>query len=247
MITLKSDVEIEAMRRAGHIVRDTLNLLESKVKVGITTLQLDKIANDYITKCGAKPSFLGFSGYPASICASIDEEVVHGIPSSRKLKEGQIISVDVGAVIGGFHGDAARTFAVGNISPEKQKLIDVTRESFFKGIEQFKVGNRLGDISHAVQEYAEDNGFSVVRALVGHGIGHEMHEDPSVPNFGRSGRGIRLEVGLVIAIEPMLNTGTFDVLQLEDGWTIVTADNMPSGHYENTVALTKNGLEILTL
>ena len=247
MITLKNSEEIEKMRVAGAIVRDTLLLMERSVRPGISTKELDKIAFDFIKSKGAKPSFLHYNGFPASICTSIDEQVVHGIPSGRKLVEGEIISVDCGAVIGGYHGDAARTFAVGKISAEKQKLIDVTRESFFKGVEQFKEGNRLGDISHAVQAYAESFGYGVVRALVGHGIGRQMHEDPSVPNYGRAGHGMRLEKGLVLAIEPMINLGTYEVEQLEDGWTIVTADDMPSARYENTVALTENGIEMLTL
>ncbi|HIU83514.1 MAG TPA: type I methionyl aminopeptidase [Candidatus Faecicola pullistercoris] len=247
MINLKSNSEIERMREAGKIVRDTLLLMETLVKPGVTTKELDRAAYKYITSCKATPSFLNYNGYPASICASIDEEVVHGIPSGRRIEEGQIVSIDVGACIGGFHGDAARTFAAGRVSPLKEKLMKVTEQSFFKGIEQFKEGNRLGDISAAVQQYAEANGFSVVRALVGHGIGRKMHEDPAVPNYGMPGRGLRLEKGLVLAIEPMINAGTYEVAQLEDGWTIVTEDDMPSAHYENTVALTENGLEILTL
>lgn len=247
MITLKSAEQIERMRKAGAIVRDTLNLIEEHIKVGVTTKQLNQIAHDYIVKCNAKPSFLGYNGYPASVCISIDEQVVHGIPSGRQLKEGQLVSVDIGAIFDGYQGDAARTFAVGNTDKAKLKLLEVTRESFFKGVEQFKEGNRLGDISHAIQACAESFGYGVVRALVGHGIGKSMHEDPSVPNFGKAGRGIRLECGLVLAIEPMINMGDYDVAQLSDGWTVVTMDGEPSAHYENTVALTENGPEILTL
>ena len=247
MIILKSAEEIALMKKAGEIVRDTLNLLQENVKEGITTAKLDKIAYDYITKCGAKPSFLGYSGYPASICASVNEEVVHGIPSNRVLKEGDIISVDVGTVLCGYQGDAARTFPVGKISATNEKLIRVCEESFFKGVEKFVEGARLGDISHAIQTHVESNGFGVVRDLVGHGIGRDMHEDPSVPNFGREGRGVRLERGLVLAIEPMISVGDYRVLMLDDGWTIVTADGKPSAHYENTVALTDNGILFTTL
>ncbi|MBZ4663312.1 MAG: map [Caloramator sp.] len=247
MIYLKSDQEIEIMRKAGQIVAETLLILEEAIKPGITTKELDKIAEEYIISCGARPSFKGYHGFPATICASVNEEVVHGIPGERVLKEGDIISVDCGAFYKGFHGDAARTFPVGKVTPEAQRLIDVTRESFFEGIKYAKVGNRLGDISAAIQEYVEKNNFSVVRDYVGHGIGREMHEQPSVPNYGKSGRGMRLNKGLVLAIEPMVNMGTFAVKELDDGWTVVTYDGKLSAHYENTVAILDNGPEILTL
>lgn len=248
MVTVKTAQEIELMRKANQIVRDSLSLIEEKIKPGMTTKQLDKIVHDYITGCGAVPSFLGYDGYPASACISIDEEVVHGIPSAKRyIEEGQIVSVDIGSIYKGYNGDAARTFAVGKISEEKQKLIDVTERSFFEGVKILKEGVRLGDLGHAIQSYVEANGFSVVRALVGHGIGTDMHEDPEVPNYGRPGHGLRLKANMTIAIEPMVNAGTYDVLMLEDGWTVVTADGKPSAHYENTVAITEDGVEILSL
>ncbi len=247
MISIKTEEEIVLMRGANAIVRDLLLYLEEHIKPGITTKRLDSLAYDFIVKNNAKPSFLGFEGYPASICTSIDAQVVHGIPSERKLVEGEIISVDVGTIYKGYQGDAARTFAVGEISAEKQRLIDVTRESFFKGIECLKDGARLGDLGYAIQSYAEKNGYSVVRALTGHGIGREMHEDPAIPNFGKAGRGMRVKAGMTLAIEPMINMGDYDVLLLDDGWTVVTADYKPSAHYENTVLVTENGVEILSL
>lgn len=247
MISIKTEEEIVLMRGANAIVRDLLLYLEEHIKPGITTKRLDALAYDFIVKNNAKPSFLGFEGYPASICTSIDAQVVHGIPSERKLVEGEIISVDVGTIYKGYQGDAARTFAVGEISAEKQRLIDVTRESFFKGIECLKDGARLGDLGYAIQSYAEKNGYSVVRALTGHGIGREMHEDPAIPNFGKAGRGMRVKAGMTLAIEPMINMGDHDVLLLDDGWTVVTADYKPSAHYENTVLVTENGVEILSL
>lgn len=248
MVTVKTAQEIELMRKANQIVRDTLNLLEEKIKPGMTTKQLDKIAHDYITGCNAVPSFLGYDGYPASACISIDEEVVHGIPSAeRYIEEGQIVSVDIGSIYKGYNGDAARTFAIGQVSEEKKRLIEVTRQSFFEGVKILKEGVRLGDLGHAIQSYVEANGFSVVRALVGHGIGTDMHEDPEVPNYGRAGHGLRLKANMTIAIEPMVNAGTYDVVMMDDGWTVVTADGRPSAHYENTVAITPDGVEILSL
>ncbi len=247
MITIKKNDEIERMRKAGAITRDVLNVISDNVKPGITTKELDIIAYDYIKSCGAHPSFLGYRGYPASICASINEEVVHGIPGNRVLEEGQIISVDVGAYIDGYHGDAARTFAVGKISDENKKLIKITEESFFEGFKILKDGIRMGDLSHAIQSYVERAGFSVVRALVGHGIGREMHEDPSVPNFGMAGKGVRLCKNMTIAIEPMVNMGGYEVEFCSDGWTVKTKDRKPSAHYENTVLITSDSAEILTL
>lgn len=247
MIILKNDIEIDLMRKAGRIVGETLNLLEQKVRPGITTAELDRIAEEFITKHGAKPSFKGLYGFPASLCISVNEQVVHGFPGSRKLKEGDIVSVDCGALLNGFHGDAARTFAVGNVTEEVKKLINVTEECFFKGIEKAVVGNRLTDISHEIQQYVEANGFSVVRDYVGHGIGKKVHEDPEVPNFGRPGRGPKLMAGMVLAIEPMVNQGSFHVETLSDDWTVVTVDRSFSAHYENTVAILPNGPEILTL
>ena len=247
MITLKSPTEIGYMRKSCAVIRDLLLYMEDKVKPGVSTKKLDEFVHDYIVKHGAKPSFLGYGGFPASACISIDDVVVHGIPSARRLEEGMIVGVDVGAILNGWQSDAARTFLVGEVSAEKRRLVDTTRESFFKGVEQFRDGGRLGDISHAIQAYNEERGYSMVRDLVGHGIGREMHEDPQVPNFGRAGHGVRLAVGMVLAIEPMVNMGTWKVETLDDGWTCVTQDGMPSAHYENTVALTENGAEILTL
>lgn len=247
MITLKSPTEIGYMRKSCAVIRDLLLYMEDKVKPGVSTKKLDEFVHDYIVKHGAKPSFLGYGGFPASACISIDDVVVHGIPSARRLEEGMIVGVDVGAILNGWQSDAARTLLVGEVSAEKRRLVDTTRESFFKGVEQFRDGGRLGDISHAIQVYNEERGYSMVRDLVGHGIGREMHEDPQVPNFGRAGHGVRLAVGMVLAIEPMVNMGTWKVETLDDGWTCVTQDGMPSAHYENTVALTENGAEILTL
>ncbi|MEG2453262.1 MAG: type I methionyl aminopeptidase [Clostridia bacterium] len=247
MIYLKNSADIAKMRVAGKIVRDTLLLLEEKCVAGITTKELDTIAYKYIISQNAKPSFLGYNDFPASICASINEEVVHGIPGNRVIKDGDIVSLDVGAFIDGFHGDAARTVGVGNVAAEVRQLIDVTKESFFKGVAQFKDGNRLSDISTAIQNYAESFGYGVVRVMVGHGIGHSMHEDPEVPNYYTGRRGILLQEGLALAIEPMINLGTYDVYQHSNGWTVITSDKKPSAHYENTVVLTKDGLEILTI
>ncbi|MCI8421267.1 MAG: type I methionyl aminopeptidase [Clostridia bacterium] len=248
MITIKSDYEIQLMRKANQIVRDTLNLLEDTIKEGMTTAQLNKIAHDYIIKCDAIPSFLGYGGFPASICTSINEQVVHGIPSDKAvIKEGDIVSVDCGSIYKGYNGDAARTFMIGKVSEEKAKLVEVTKQSFFEGVKILKEGVRLGDLGHAIQSYAESFGYGVVRALVGHGIGRDMHEDPEVPNFGKEGRGMRLRKNMTIAIEPMINLGTHDVYMLDDGWTIVTADGMPSAHYENTVWIKEDGVEILSL
>lgn len=248
MITIKTAQEIELMRKANVIVRDTLDLLRDNIKEGMTTKALDKIAYDYITKCGAKPSFLGYDGFPASICTSINEQVVHGIPSDKVvIKEGDIVSVDCGSIYKGFNGDAARTFMIGKVDDKVKKLVEVTQQSFFEGVKILKEGVRLGDLGHAIQSYAESFGYGVVRALVGHGIGRDMHEDPEVPNYGRAGHGLRLRKNMTIAIEPMINMGTHDVYMLDDGWTIVTADNLPSAHYENTVAITEDGVEILSL
>ena len=247
MITIKSQSELELMRKAGAIVRDALLLIEENIRPGITTRKIDSIAYDYITKCGAKPSFLGYNGYPASACVSVNDEVVHGIPSDRVILPGDIVSVDIGAYIGGYHSDAARTFAVGEITPDLTHLIEVCRESFFEGVKYCSEGMRLGDVSSAIQTYVEARGYSIVRELTGHGIGKQLHEDPYIPNYGTKGKGVRLQNGMVLAIEPMINMGTREVWQLEDGWTVTTRDGMPSAHYENTVAITVNGPEILTL
>lgn len=248
MITIKSAKQIEKMRKACKITKEALDLIEKNVKPGISTKQLDKIAYDFIKSQGGKPNFLNYNGFPGSICASVNDEVVHGIPSTDViLKEGDIISVDMGTLLDGWHSDAARTFAVGKISDEAQRLIDVTKQSFFEGIKHIKHGAKLGDVSAAIQEYVEENGYSVVRDLVGHGIGQSLHEDPSVPNFGHYGKGIRLAAGMTLAIEPMVNEGDYKVAVLDDDWTVVTADGHLSAHYENTVLVTKDGCEILTL
>ena len=236
------------MRRSGKLTGDLLKYLEKEIKVGMSTKALDKLAYEYITSFGATPSFLGYAGYPASTCISIDDTVVHGIPSDDIIiKEGQIVSIDVGVILDGWQGDAARSFLIGECSEEKVKLVNITRECFFKAVENLCDGTPLGDIGYNVQTHAEANGFSVVRALTGHGIGREMHEDPAVPNYGRKGTGIRLKTGMVIAIEPMINAGTFKVEFMKDGWTCKTQDRRPSAHYENTVAITDSGAEILTL
>ncbi len=248
MIQIKTPAEIALMRESGQITKNVLDLIGREIKAGMTTKELDALAYEYITSCGAYPSFLGYSGYPASICASIDDMVVHGIPSNNDvIKEGQLVSIDVGVEYNGWQGDAARTFMIGNVSEEKKKLVKVTEECFFRAIENLKDGTPIGDIGYAVQSHAEANGFSVVRALVGHGIGREMHEDPSVPNYGRKGTGIRLKKGMVIAIEPMINAGVYQVEFMSDGWGVRSKDRRPSAHYENTIAITETGVEILTL
>lgn len=248
MITIKSAKQVEKMRESARIAKTAVELIEKAIKPGVTTAQLDNIAYDYIVSQGAKPNFLNYNGYPGSICASVNDEVVHGIPSRHVvLKEGDIISIDMGAVKDGWHSDMARTFGVGNISPEAQKLIDVTKQSFFEGLKFLKHGAKLGDVSHAIQEYAESFGYGVVRDLVGHGIGQSLHEDPSVPNFGRAGHGVRLAAGMTLAIEPMITAGTYKVSVLDDDWTVVTDDGSLAAHYENTVLITKDGYEILTI
>ena len=248
MITIKSKSEIEKMRAAGKITGDALKLIEKHIKPGVTTYELDKIAFDFIKKQGATPSFLNYNGFPGSICASPNSQVVHGIPSKNvTLKEGDIISIDMGAYKDGFHSDAARTFPVGKISEEAQRLIDVTRQSFYEGIKYATHGAKLGDVSAAIQEYVENNGYSVVRDLVGHGLGKNLHEDPSVPNYGKKGKGVKLAQGMTLAIEPMVNEGEYDVAVLDDDWTVVTEDGSLSAHYENTVLITKGECEILTL
>ena len=248
MIKIKTDAELELQRIACRITRDTLLEIEKHIKPGVSTKQLDKIAYDYIVSLGAKPSFKGYGGFPGTICASVNEAVVHGIPSKQCiLQEGDIISVDVGACYKGYHGDAARTFPVGKIDAKKKKLIKVTKESFFEGIKNIRAGSYVGDISNQIQTYVEKNGFSIVRELTGHGVGAELHEDPYVPNFGKVGSGAKLVKNMVIAIEPMVNMGERYVQFMPDGWTCKTRDGMPSAHYENTVLITEDGIEILTL
>ncbi|MBR2847091.1 MAG: type I methionyl aminopeptidase [Clostridia bacterium] len=247
MVTIKSEREIELMRHAGQILGNTLKLLEENVKPGITTAELDKIAYEYIKSNDSIPSFKGYNGFPASICASVNNEVVHGIPDNRVLREGDIIGIDAGVCFGGYHADAARTFGVGEISPAAKKLIEVTKESFFKGIENAKHGARIGDISAAVQTFVEGNGYSVVRDLIGHGIGSSLHEEPDVPNYGSSGRGMRLIKGMTLAVEPMVNVGGYEIRLLKNGWTYVTKDNTLSAHYENTIVITDSGCDVITL
>lgn len=247
MIIIKNSLQVDLMRNSGRLLAETLLLIEKSVKPGITTAELNMIAENFITEHGAKPSFKGLYGFPAATCISVNEGVVHGFPGKYKLQEGDIVSIDCGVFLNGYHSDAARTFPVGNVSEEADKLIKVTEESFFKGIQHAKVGSRLTDISHAIQQFVEANEMSVVRDFVGHGIGKKVHEDPDVPNFGRPDRGCKLQEGMVLAIEPMVNLGTHKVRTLEDQWTVVTADKKFSAHYENTVAILVDGPEILTL
>lgn len=247
MIQLKNKSELERMRKACQISAQALQVAGEAIKVGMTTLELDRIIHRFIVSQGAKPSFLGYGGFPGTACISVNNEVIHGIPSSaRVLNEGDIVSVDVGAFYDGFHGDNAATFVVGTVSPEAQKLLDVTRDSLYKGIEAAIAGNRIGDIGCAVQTYVEENGFAVVRQYIGHGVGHELHEDPEVPNFGRAGRGVRLLPGMTIAIEPMVNAVGEGVRVLDDDWTVVTKSGSLSAHFEHTIAITEHGPVILT-
>ena len=247
MITLKSEHEIELMRRAGKITAAARALARDMVKPGVTTQQIDKAVYHFIKSQGATPSFLNYNGYPASVCVSVNDEIIHGIPGKRVLKEGDIVSVDVGAYIGGFHGDCAGTYPCGQVSDQALDLIRVTQQSFFEGLKFAREGYRLSDISHAVQEYVESHGYSVVREYVGHGIGRRMHESPEVPNFGAPGRGPRLLPGMTIAVEPMVCQGTYEVKVLKDNWTTVTADGLLAAHYENTVLITDGEPEILTV
>ena len=246
MITLKNSHEIELMRRAGKITAAARALAGEMVKPGVTTQEIDREVERFIRKEGAIPSFLNYNGFPGSICISVNDEIIHGIPGKRVLREGDIVSVDVGAFIGGYHGDCAATFACGRISPEAQDLIDVTRQSFFEGIQFAKKGYRVLDISAAVQAYAESHGYSIVREYVGHGIGRNLHESPEVPNFGNPGRGVRLLPGMTLAIEPMVNAGSAAIQLLSDGWTVKTRDGKNAAHYENTILITDGEPEILT-
>ena len=247
MITIKNAHQLEAMRQACKITAAARALAGEMVRPGVTTRQIDKAVHDFIVSQGAKPSFLNYSGYPASACISVNATVIHGIPSGYVLKEGDIVSVDVGAYYKGFHGDCAATFPCGAVSAQAQRLIDVTKQSFFEGLAFVKPGHRVSDISHAIQTYMESNGYSVVRAFVGHGVGAQLHEEPEVPNFGAPGHGPRLLPGMTLAIEPMVNMGTHEVRVLKDRWTTVTADGKLSAHYENTVLITDGEPEILTV
>ena len=247
MIQIKNSVQIAAMREAGRITGEALLVARDLVRPGISTKELDDAMRHHIEKRGAKPSFLGLYGFPGAACISINDEVIHGIPSKdRILQEGDIVKIDVGAFYKGFHGDSARTFPVGKISDEAARLIAATKQSFYEGLSALKIGNRVGDIGHAVDSFVRSQGFSVVRRYVGHGVGRDVHESPDVPNYGTPGRGPRLCAGLVIAIEPMVNAGSFDVREQSDGWTVKTADHSLSAHYENTVALTEDGVINLT-
>ena len=248
MIQLKNADQIKIMKEAGRITGEALLVARDHVRPGISTYELDRLVRESIEKAGAKPSFLGYGGFPGSACISINDEVIHGIPSKKRfLEEGDVVKIDVGAFYKGFHGDSARTIAVGRVSDEARKLIEVTRASFFAGIDQLKVGGRLGDVGAAIDGLVVANGFSTVKRYIGHGIGRELHESPDVPNYGTPGRGTRLCAGLVLAIEPMVNVGTETVRELTDGWTVKTADGSLSAHYENTVALTGDGIINLTL
>ena len=246
MISIKSEEEVELLRIAGEITGSTHNYLKPYIKPGITTLELDKLAEEYILSRGASPSFKGYDGFPGTVCASINNEVVHGIPSGRTLKEGDIITLDIGACWKGYHGDSAWTYAVGEIDDKKKYLLEHTEKSLFKGLEAIHDGCHVGDIGYAVSKYAKEHGLGVVRELVGHGVGTDVHEEPDVPNYGARGTGPVLKEGMVIAVEPMLNLGSRKVYILEDGWTIITADGKPSAHFEHTVLVTKDGYEILT-
>jgi len=246
MITLKSNREIELMRRAGKITAAARAVARDMVKPGVTTHQIDRAVFEFIKSQGATPSFLNYNGYPASVCVSVNDEIIHGIPGKRVLREGDIVSVDVGAYIGGFHGDCAGTYPCGQVSEEAMRLIRVTQQSFFEGIKYAREGYHIKDISHAVQTYVEAQGFSVVREYVGHGIGRKMHEPPEVPNFGEPGHGPRLLRGMTIAVEPMVNAGTASIIQMSDGWTVKTADGKNAAHYENTLLITDGEPEILT-
>ena len=247
MIVLKTSRELSKMREAGRISSRALRLAGEAVEPGVTTAEIDRLVRQYIEKQGATPSFLGYGGFPASACISVNNQVIHGIPQKARAQEGDIVSIDIGAYYNGYHGDNAWTFPCGEISKEAQALLDATRESLFEGIKMAKAGNRIGDIASAVQRYVEARNYSVVRDFVGHGVGAKLHEDPSVPNFGTPGRGVRLLPGMTIAIEPMINAGTHEVRVLEDQWTTVTADGKISAHFEHSIAITPDGPQILTL
>lgn len=246
MIILKSPEEIRLLRRAGRLVADAHALVAELVRPGVTTAELDEAVEALIRKAGGVPTFKGYQGYPASICTSVDHEVIHGIPGPRRLEEGQILSVDIGATLDGFVGDSAWTYPVGQIAPEAQRLLETTEEALYRGIEAARPGNRISDIGHAVQTFVESRGFSVVREFVGHGVGRQMHEDPQVPNFGPPGRGPRIKEGMCLAIEPMVNLGRHHVRILDDQWTAVTVDGSLSAHFEHTIIVTRDGPEILT-
>lgn len=247
MIILKTKREIEVMRKAGRLVARSHELVREYIKPGVTTKELDQLVEEFLRSQNAIPTFKGYGGFPFSICASVNEEVVHGFPSDRKLLEGDIVSIDIGATFEGYVGDSAKTFYVGEVEDEKRRLVEATRQSFYEGIKFAKTSFRLSDISHAIQQYAESQGFSVVRDYVGHGVGKNMHESPQIPNFGKPGKGPRLQEGMVLAIEPMINAGKYNVKVLDNDWTVVTVDGRPSAHYEHTVAITDGEPELLTV
>lgn len=248
VIPIKDEAAIAKMRAAGQVLIKTFEVIRENLVEGMTTLRLNSIIEKSIEDSGAKCTFKNYNGFPAGACISLDEEIIHGIPSfNRRLTEGQLVSIDIGATLNGFIADAARTFIVGKTSPEKQKLVEVTEQSFFEGIKNIKAGSSLGDIGHQIQAYAESFGYGVVREFCGHGVGTALHEDPQVPNFGRAGKGLTLKSGMCLAIEPMINMGSAKINILSDGWTVVTRDGKPSAHYENTVLITETGVEILTL
>jgi len=246
MIELKNREEIEQIRKACRIVVETLSVLKGATRPGVTTKELDALVEDHIRKCGGHPAFLGYRGFPVALCVSPNDNVIHGIPGKTELREGDIVSFDIGVKLNGYYGDAALTVPVGTISDDAKRLLQVTEEALYKGLEQAKLGNRLQDISHAIQTYVESNSFSVVRQFVGHGIGRELHEEPQIPNFGRPHRGPRLVEGMVLCIEPMVNQGTYEVKILDDGWTAVTADGKLSAHFEHCISITRSGPDILT-
>ncbi len=246
MIVIKSKREIDLMRRAGEIVYETHQLLKTRIRVGISTEELDKIAYDYIVSCDAVPSFKGYGGFPATLCTSVNNQVVHGIPGKYRLKDGDIISIDIGACYKGYHGDSAWTYEVGNVDLETKRLLELTEKSLFVGLEQVKPGNRVGDISAAIGSFAKEHGLGIVKELTGHGIGSSLHEDPHIPNYGMAGVGPKLKPGMTLAIEPMLNLGSAKIIMLDDEWTIETADGKMSAHYEHTIVVTEDGYDILT-
>jgi methionyl aminopeptidase len=246
MISIKSEQEIQLMRQAGKAAAAARNAAGEAVLPGVTTAEIDQVVRRVLAAYDANPSFLGYNGYPAAACISVNEEVIHGIPGNRRLVEGDIVKIDVGAEIGGYHGDTAATFAVGKISPEAARLMEVTKQSFYEGIKQARAGKRISDISHHIGAYAEAHGFSVVQDFTGHGVGAKLHESPQIPNYGPPGRGVRLIPGMTLAIEPMINAGTHQVIILRDGWTVITADRSLSSHYEHTVLITSGEPELLT-
>ena len=246
MIYLKTPEEIELLRKSNVLVGKTLAEVAKAIRIGVTTLELDKIAEDFIRSNGALPGFLGYQGFPNTLCVSVNDQVVHGIPSNYALKDGDIVSVDCGTIIDGFYGDSAYTFCIGNVDPKVKKLLDTTKEALYKGIEQARHGNRIGDIGYAIQQHCQAAGFSVVREMVGHGVGRNMHEDPEVPNYGKRGQGLQLREGMVIAIEPMINMGNRGIVFERDGWTIRTIDRKPSAHFEHTIAIQKGDASILS-